>query len=100
MPAIAGEMPVTQAHLRSWRVDLYVALFLVGMVLLWSVLCTVSHRSPDADNIEELVWASSFEWGYYKHPPMPTWILYRSVIFNWAWPFNLPIHIHSNDNKG
>ncbi len=65
-----------QTQIESQRTAVYVALFLVGIVTLWSILCTISHRSPDADNIEELVWASSFEWGYYKHPPVPTWFLY------------------------
>ena len=74
--AIAGGLPIARTHLRSIPTAFYVVLFLVGMVALWSILCTISHRSPDADNIEELLWASSFEWGYYKHPPMPTWILY------------------------
>ena len=26
--------------------------------------------------MEELVWANSFEWGYQKHPPFPSWIMY------------------------
>ena len=65
-----------RARIESQRMAVYVVVFLLGMVALWSVLCVVSHRSPDADSIEELVWSSSFEWGYYKHPPVPTWLLY------------------------
>ncbi|MEO6986286.1 MAG: glycosyltransferase family 39 protein [Paralcaligenes sp.] len=61
---------------QSWPLALYVLLFLVGMVALWSILCGISHKSPDLDNMEELVWASSFEWGYYKHPPVPAWFMY------------------------
>ena len=30
--------------------------------------------------MEGLVWASSFEWGYQKHPPLPTWVLYPLTI--------------------
>jgi len=56
----------------SWVVLLYLA----GMVLLWTVLCAVSHRAPDLDGMEELVWASSFEFGYTKHPPLPSWFMY------------------------
>ncbi len=26
--------------------------------------------------MEELVWANSFEWGYQKHPPLPSWMIY------------------------
>lgn len=50
--------------------------FLAFMVVLWTLLCAVSHRSPDADGMEQLVWAASLELGYYKHPPFPTWIMY------------------------
>ena len=51
-------------------------LFLTGMIALWTILCGISHRAPDLDGMEELVWASSFELGYYKHPPLPSWILF------------------------
>lgn len=50
--------------------------YLAGVVLLWTVLCAVSHRAPDLDGMEELVWASSFEFGYTKHPPLPSWFMY------------------------
>lgn len=61
---------------------MHVVLLLAGMVVLWTVLCGVSHRAPDLDGMEELVWASSFEWGYFKHPPLPSWIMYAlSLIF-------------------
>ena len=60
----------------STQLKIIVLLFLTAMVALWTVLCGVSHRAPDLDGMEELVWASSFEWGYYKHPPLPSWVLY------------------------
>ncbi len=60
---------------------------LLGMVLLWSVLCGISHRAPDLDGMEALVWASSFELGYYKHPPFPSWVMYAltSVVGKPVW---------------
>ena len=30
--------------------------------------------------MEELVWASSFELGYQKHPPLPSWLLYPATL--------------------
>ncbi|MCB5362375.1 glycosyltransferase family 39 protein [Pusillimonas sp. CC-YST705] len=59
---------------------------LCGMVLLWAGLVGVTHQAPDLDGMEELVWASSFEWGYYKHPPLPTWFLYPLT-----WLFGKPV---------
>ena len=53
-----------------------VLLILLGHLLLWTLLTGISHRSPDLDNMEELVWGNAFEWGYYKHPPLPSWILF------------------------
>ncbi|MBK8667234.1 MAG: glycosyltransferase family 39 protein [Burkholderiales bacterium] len=31
--------------------------------------------TPPMDNIEQLVWLHALEWGYHKHPPLPTWII-------------------------
>lgn len=53
-----------------------VLLLLAGMALLWTLACALSHSAPDLDGMEELVWATSFEWGYAKHPPLPSWLLY------------------------
>jgi 4-amino-4-deoxy-L-arabinose transferase-like glycosyltransferase len=53
-----------------------VLLLLLGHLLLWTVLTGISHSAPDLDNMEELVWGNVFEWGYYKHPPLPSWVIY------------------------
>ncbi|MFW7343529.1 glycosyltransferase family 39 protein [Pollutimonas sp. H1-120] len=58
------------------RLNLSVLLLLLGMVALWTILCGISHRAPDLDGMEELVWASSLELGYYKHPPVPSWFMH------------------------
>ena len=49
----------------------FLLVYLAGVVFLWTVLCAISHKAPDLDGMEELVWASSLEWGYSKHPPLP-----------------------------
>ena len=53
-----------------------VLLILLAHLLLWTVLTGLSHSAPDLDNMEELVWGNVFEWGYYKHPPLPSWLLF------------------------
>ncbi|MBY0467356.1 MAG: glycosyltransferase family 39 protein [Burkholderiaceae bacterium] len=53
-----------------------------GMVLFaiaWVSLLTYTSLSPPVDNIEQLTWVRSPEWGYYKHPPLPTWLLWVPV---------------------
>ena len=43
---------------------------------LWLSLLGFSSFAPPIDNIEQLTWVRSLEWGYYKHPPLPTWLLW------------------------
>lgn len=50
--------------------------YLFGMVCLWTILCAISHKAPDLDGMEQLVWAASLELGYTKHPPLPSWFMY------------------------
>lgn len=41
--------------------------------------------TPPADNIEQLIWVHSLELGYYKHPPLPTWLVWGAVqLFGWS----------------
>ena len=51
---------------------------LVFAALWLSLLGATSLTSP-IDNIEQLTWVRSLEWGYYKHPPLPTWLLWPVV---------------------
>jgi 4-amino-4-deoxy-L-arabinose transferase-like glycosyltransferase len=46
---------------------------------LWLSLLGLSSLAPPIDNIEQLTWVRSLEWGYYKHPPLPTWLLWPVV---------------------
>jgi 4-amino-4-deoxy-L-arabinose transferase-like glycosyltransferase len=44
--------------------------------MIWLALLSYTSLTPPADNIEQLTWLNSLEWGYYKHPPLPTWIIW------------------------
>ena len=46
---------------------------------IWLLLLTNVSLSPPVDNIEQLTWVRSLQLGYYKHPPLPTWMLWCSV---------------------
>jgi len=59
---------------------LHVWVICLALGLIWYVSQIVFRSAPSWDNMEELVWASSFEWGYQKHPPLPTWVLYPLTI--------------------
>ena len=49
--------------------------FAAGVVLAWLLVALLTQTALMGDNIEQSNWAHSFEWGYYKHPPLPTWLL-------------------------
>lgn len=46
---------------------------------VWLCLLSYTSLTPPADNIEQLTWVASLEWGYYKHPPLPTWLVWLPV---------------------
>ena len=56
-----------------------VALVLVLFAAVWLAHLGISSLSPPTDNIEQLNWVHSLEWGYYKHPPLPTWLMWLPV---------------------
>jgi 4-amino-4-deoxy-L-arabinose transferase-like glycosyltransferase len=55
-------------------------LMLAGYVLLyllvWSLVPLVTHWNVPDDNLEQLAWVLTPDWGYNKHPPFPTWVLW------------------------
>jgi 4-amino-4-deoxy-L-arabinose transferase-like glycosyltransferase len=47
--------------------------------VVWSVLPALLLSAPHADNVEQLNWAHGLQWGYFKHPPLPTWLLRAAI---------------------
>lgn len=68
---------------RPGRIGVGMALY----ALAWLWLSDRAVLAPPTDNIEQLIWVRSLEWGYYKHPPLPTWLLWPAVqLLGWsAW---------------
>ncbi|PIF73694.1 dolichyl-phosphate-mannose-protein mannosyltransferase [Variovorax sp. 54] len=65
LPAAARPFPMHSA----------VLLALGLLVVLWTVPMATFYETPPWDNVEELFWGGSLEWGYYKHPPLPSWLM-------------------------
>ncbi len=62
-----------------------VALGLLAFAVTWVGLLAYTSLSPPVDDLEQLTWVRSLEWGYYKHPPLPTWLLWVPVrLFGWS----------------
>ena len=53
-----------------------VYLFIAFHLVLWFSVGFFSQRAPHWDNVESLVWSQYIEWGYFKHPPIATWIIH------------------------
>jgi 4-amino-4-deoxy-L-arabinose transferase-like glycosyltransferase len=56
-----------------------VFIFLLAFVIIWVMQLGLVGLTPPSDNLEQLVWHRSLEWGYYKHPPLPTWLAALAV---------------------
>lgn len=64
------------------RIDftgLEVAIGLALFATVWLSVLAFTSLSPPVDDIEQLTWVRSLEWGYYKHPPLPTWLIWLPV---------------------
>lgn len=57
----------------------WVVALLAVFAAVWLPHLAQSSLVPPTDNIEQLTWVRSLEWGYYKHPPLPTWVLWLPV---------------------
>ena len=48
-------------------------------VALWAAWAACFNPAQFGDNIEQFNWSHSLEWGYAKHPPLPTWLLGAAI---------------------
>ncbi len=55
------------------------ALGLLIFAAVWLTNLSLTSLSPPTDNIEQLTWVNSLQWGYYKQPPLPTWLFWLPV---------------------
>lgn len=49
-------------------------LFAGGHLLLWTAVAIFTQPNPPLDMVEMIYWGQHWQWGYYKHPPLPAWI--------------------------
>lgn len=65
----------------GWKISGLV-LFVLYLAL-WAALPLIMGKGIPDDNQEQLDWAQSAEWGYPKHPPLPTLVL---IAFEYIFP--------------
>ena len=57
-------------------------------LLTWSLVPLFAHWNIPDDNLEQLAWVLNPDWGYNKHPPFPTWVLW---VFERVFPHGIPL---------
>ena len=76
--AIRTRWPFAPLHavpLAHWATPAFTAFG----IALWVLLAGLTNSGQFADNIEQFVWAQSLEPGYWKHPPLPSWLLWAAL---------------------
>ncbi|MDO5769399.1 MAG: glycosyltransferase family 39 protein [Psychrobacter sp.] len=72
MPNISNDTNIT-LELKSQTI---LIVFLTVYFIIWSVAPALLASSVPLDVSEGISWGSEWQWGYYKHPPLSSWILY------------------------
>jgi 4-amino-4-deoxy-L-arabinose transferase-like glycosyltransferase len=68
--------------IEAWSADefrraFWLALLLAtAQVIVLSIAVGLAYRAPEIDSAEQFIWSFSLENGYWKHPPMPSWIMH------------------------
>ena len=60
------------------RWPLILSLYVLALVTAWVSVALIVDTQPESDNIEQLVWAQHLAWGFDKHPPLPTMMLWAA----------------------
>ena len=61
-------------------------------IAAWSAAAAWINPAQFADSLEQFAWAHGVELGYWKHPPLPTWLIIapiRLIGFSIYWTYAL-----------
>lgn len=72
---------------KNWQLF---GIFLLAYFVIWSIVPAFLASSVPLDVSEGINWGSEGQWGYYKHPPFSSWVLYSFYrIFGHIGPYLL-----------
>lgn len=60
--------------------------FLAAHVLIWTLLPALLQHNLPLDVIEQLAWGREWQVAYFKHPPLPAWIVESVATLSGRWP--------------
>lgn len=58
-------------------------------VSIWIAIAACTNTALPHDMAEQFVWAQTWQWGYPKHPPLPTWLFKLFLAFLPVAPWSL-----------
>lgn len=61
-------------------------------IAAWSLAAALANLAQYADSLEQFTWSHGLELGYWKHPPLPTWLIaapIRLIGFSVYWTYAL-----------
>ncbi|HEY1229484.1 MAG TPA: glycosyltransferase family 39 protein, partial [Ramlibacter sp.] len=48
-------------------------------IACWVALAAWTNHSQLQDSLEQFVWGQSLQWGYWKHPPLTSWLMWAGL---------------------
>ncbi len=73
-PAISGELRSRPHLARLAEPESWLAILVCTQLVLWTVVPWYFSSSLPLDVVSDgLSWGHEWQWGYYKHPPLPSW---------------------------
>jgi 4-amino-4-deoxy-L-arabinose transferase-like glycosyltransferase len=69
-----------------WPVARIFWAFLALHLLIWSLLPALLQHNLPLDVIEQLAWGREWQIVYFKHPPLPAWIVEWVAVVSGGWP--------------
>ncbi len=69
------------------------AIGIVGIhMVLWILVPYYTLYTVGLDSVEMIAWGRSLDWGYFKHPPLPSWVV---IAFESFLPTNIAVFVAS-----
>lgn len=73
-PSAAARPPPPPGMSKGPPALLLVALLIAIQAVVWTAVPLLAGRSLPLDVVSDgLAWGHEWQWGYYKHPPLPSW---------------------------
>ncbi len=64
------------SFIATFRDELTLFAFFAIYLIAWTLCAQFLPSASELDSTEQVVWSQSWQWGYYKHPPLPSLLLY------------------------